>query len=124
MQNAQGICTGHKETIIYFVDSDENRRYIVEVILIKGHYFIETPCSWTPSFGMDTLDGNLAQDGEEWILVQELNYESKRLPVLFGNRDKTHFNDYLKLVGLPHSGQESNVTQATSKANKKKWWKF
>ena len=124
MENAPSICKGHKETIIHFVDSNENRRYIVEVILNKGCYYIETPCTWTPSLDMDTLDGNLAQDGEEWILVQELNYEPKRLPVLFGDKDKTYFNDYLKLVGLPHSAQESNGVQVSLKADKKKWWKI
>ncbi|HRH59749.1 MAG TPA: hypothetical protein PL045_04220 [Chitinophagaceae bacterium] len=122
MQKADGTCLGHKATTIYFIE--DNQKYLVEIETDKEKYYVETPCTFKPdySIGIDMVDGNLAEDAEAWILNQQLGQKSERLEAIFGDKDKIYFNDYLKMVGLLHEGQQRVTGQVDNK--EKKWWRF
>lgn len=139
----EGLCPGHKGTVIHLAGSGEDRRFIVEVKLAGGSCYIESPCTYTPAMGMDALDGHLAYDAEEWLLVQQLRVKPRRLRVVFGNNDRLIANDYIKSVSnirvsedaeyefeerptptLNNKTNEKAEQYSTLEKPKKKWWKF
>jgi hypothetical protein len=147
MEILESIAKGHLESIVYLTQLPAERTFIVEVVLEKGRFFIESPCTFTPSLGIDALDGNLIHDAEEWILMQQLNMKPRRLTRTFGNNDRRPYEDYIKIITAPHAGRnfqdvpvefEENIEKWTQKTTspttistdseakeiKKPWWKF
>lgn len=136
LEEHASICPGHKLTKTHITGPPEDRRYIVEVVLNKGTYFIEAPCTFTPALGLDVLDGNLVYDAEEWILVQELRLKPRRLRMIFGHEHRLPYQDYIKKVTAIHAGWKFQdleaefelpaplVVPVSPKSKRKKWWKF
>lgn len=143
MDKRESLCPGHRETIIHLAGSGNARRFIVEVILESGSCYIESPCTFTPAMGMDVLDGHLAYDAEEWLLVQCLRVLPRRLPYIYGSEDRLSADNYIKRVWnirLSHNAayefdrQTAAAEQGTASIIKeeefavgkpvKKWWLF
>ncbi len=133
LEEQRGICPGHKLTVTHVTDGEKERRYIVEVVLEKGRFFIEAPCTFTPSMGLDVLDGNLVNDAEEWILVQELKLRPRRLRHIFGHEHRLPYKDYIRVVTALHAGERFQDVDAVFDipeappppiAQRKRWWKF
>lgn len=73
MQEAGSLCPGHKGTTIWYID---DRSYIVEVQFdVYPSVYAQSLCSFTPTFGMDSTDGALAQGVEELILHEVLGFK-------------------------------------------------
>ncbi|MBS1560230.1 MAG: hypothetical protein JSS89_01360 [Bacteroidetes bacterium] len=132
MQVADSLCPSHIQTKVHYVASGEHRGYIVEVILVSGVFFIETPCTFTPTMGMDGVDGNLAQDAENWIIAEDLGQTSARVRSIFGSNDRIRSSEYLKLFGFPFHLIADSTSQSSSTTDipidqddvkKKPWWK-
>ena len=137
MESANSVCPGHDKTVVYLVEDAARRYYIVEVRLTKGTYYTKTPCTFTPTFGMDSIDGGFAQDAEEWIIEQHLQLKSSRLMHLFAGQSKISATEYLARVGFPvklyEEKEDLNVYQVllptdqsrtAPSSGKRKWWKF
>ena len=76
MQTAPGCCKGHESTTIWYT----GHSYVVEVqFSAHAPSYIESICTFTPTMGMDMIDGNLAQDAEEFVLQQVLSRPTQRL---------------------------------------------
>ncbi len=127
-----GLCDGHRCTKIHLAEESGNRRFVAEVVLESGHFFIEAPCTFTPAMGLDVLDGNLVNDAEEWILVQELNMKPRRLRIIFGNQSRLLYQDYIKIVSglraggfadIPVEFHDPGPVFAPLK-KRRSWWKF
>ena len=76
LQTAPSTCPGHDSTTIWYSD----RFYIVE-IRFTSHptIYIQSACTFTPTMGMDMIDGALAQDAEEFILQEVLGRKTNGL---------------------------------------------
>jgi hypothetical protein len=81
MQAAPSACVGHESTTIWYVaGTPAERFYIVEVCFSKHPpVYIQSLCTFTPTMGMDRVDGELAQDAEELILQEVLGRQTRRL---------------------------------------------
>lgn len=98
MDKAKSACAGHKETVVWY--SESLRSYVVEVIFdAKPTIYALSLCTFTPSFGMDIIDGQFAQDVEEYILFKELGYFSERLKI-FEGKDSVEIEKYFRARGI------------------------
>jgi hypothetical protein len=97
MQEAPAACPGHLGTTVWYV---ERRGYVVE-LRIRGRpsIFISSICTFTPSHGMDMIDGLFAQDVEEYVLNKELGLTSARLDI-FQDRSSVPVEEYLRARGV------------------------
>ena len=96
MESAPSQCEGHLgTTILHF-----NGGYVVRVRL-KDHsdVFVVTPCTVTPTFGMDMIDGMFAQDAEEFVLEQCLGQPTDLLAV-FGSDTQVAITTHLQSRGM------------------------
>ena len=142
LEEYRPICPGHVLTKVHYDGKPARKRFIVEVALEQGPFFIETLCTYTPALGIDALDGNLIRDAEEWILVRELKLKPRRLKLIFGAQEKLSCEDYLRFISNPHAGRrfqdipiEFDVPKASIGAGsagstgapperRKRWWQF
>ncbi len=97
MEEAPSACAGHSGTVIWYV---ANRCYVVQV-KISGKYsvFLSSLCTFTPTAGMDQVDGLFAQDVEEYVLQKELGFPTKRLGV-YKDRPSMPMDEYLRNRGV------------------------
>ncbi len=147
MEQHESIGLGHVLTKVHLAQAPAERRFILEVVLNKGRFFIESLCTYTPAMGMDLLDGNLVLDAEEWILIQELKMKPRRLGLIFGANDRIPTKEYIQFITSPHAGERfqdvpvefenaqrsssNKAAEETSASNEepkavkqKKWWQF
>lgn len=133
-------CSGHVGTRVhYHSDGEGLRRYLVEVELQSGVYWIEAPCTYLPAMGMDLLDGHLVLDAEEWVLVQRLRLKPRRLAYMFGAADRQETGEYIRRALAPHAGDRFQdvepefeagpadpltATGHTGREGARKWWQF
>ena len=76
LQAAPSACQGHEGTTIWHSD----KFYVVEVCFTSHPpIYVQSICSFTPTMGMDMIDGALAQDIEEFILYEVLGRPTHRL---------------------------------------------
>lgn len=134
METAPPVCLGHLGTTIWYSESGGIRRFIVQIDLQNhGPVYVVTPCTFIPTFGMDQVDGMLAQDAEEWVLDRELGYRCDRFGI-FEDADSVDTLTYLRARGFPPALEKVIRTQeeqpkqspAQSKAQQspKRWWQF
>jgi hypothetical protein len=115
MQDAPSLCDSHEGTVVWYTEKD----YIVEIKLRrKPSVYMVTPCTFTPTFGMDRIDGMFAEDAEAYVLQTELGHQSKRLAV-FEGKDSIDVESYLARRGMPVRTDKSPGAKA-----KVKWWQF
>ena len=96
IEGAPSLIEGHTRTIIWYAHESG---YILQIDLIDHEsVFINTPCTFTPTMGMDNIDGLFAQDAEEYILSCKLDYKTERLTV-FSSDDKIDVRSYLSIHG-------------------------
>jgi hypothetical protein len=97
MQDAPSVCPGHAGTTVWYV---ERQGYIVEV-RFDSHspVYIHSICTFTPTFGMDRIDGEFAQDVEEFVLQEVLGFQSKRLST-FDPASDIPVDKYLRAKGF------------------------
>ena len=97
MQNAPSSCPGHVGTTIWYV---ERQGYIVEV-RFDSHppVYIHSICTFTPTFGMDMIDGAFAQDAEEFVLHEVLGFQTQRLSAFPPSAD-IPIEQYLRARGF------------------------
>lgn len=82
MQEAPSLYKGHQGTTIWYSGREG---YILQIKLEnKPTILVRSICTFTPSMGMDRIDGEFAQDIEEYFLNKELGYESQRLNMFQG----------------------------------------
>lgn len=118
MQSAGSVCPGHLGTVAWYVS--DPRKYIVDVHLEPDrHVYVESICTITPSFGMDAVDGMFVQDIEEFVLAQNLGFETSRL-VVYGDEPDIPVTDYLNDRGI----MGEIVDDDSSNQRRKPWWKF
>ena len=70
LEEAPSACAGHLGTVIWYCGQ---KGYLVQV---KSDVFVFSPCTVTPRFGMDRIDGFFAQDIEAYVLNEELGFET------------------------------------------------
>ena len=100
MKEAASICDGHKKTIVWY--SETALTYILEIQFNdKPTIYAFSICTFTPNaaIGMDRVDGEFAQDVEEYIISKELNFVFSRLNI-FEGKDKVDIGEYFKKRGL------------------------
>jgi hypothetical protein len=96
LQDAPPACAGHAGTTVWYV---EQTGYIVEIRFDSLQPVdIHSLCTFTPTMGMDKIDGEFAQDAEEFILHELLAFPSKRLSV-YGDSPQIPIADYLRARG-------------------------
>jgi hypothetical protein len=116
MQEAPSVCPGHKSTTIWYAGKEG---YLVQVAFDeKPDVYVKTVCTVIPQFGMDSFDGMLAQDAEEYVLHNELGYETERLKV-FTDCDEVGIQTYLKSRGI-----NWEIKRCEPNGKRKPWWKF
>jgi hypothetical protein len=97
LQEAPSACPGHAETVVWYAGQ---RGYIIQVSFDdKPDVFATSLCTFTPTFGMDQIDGLFAQDIEEFILQRELGHPTERLNV-FEDRPSIPTETYLRSRGV------------------------
>ena len=97
LQKAPSACPGHAETVVWYAGQ---RGYVIQVRFEdKTDVFATSVCTFTPTFGMDRIDGLFAQDVEEFILQRELGLATERLNV-FRDRPSIPTEEYLRDRGL------------------------
>jgi hypothetical protein len=97
MQDAPSTCAGHMGTTVWYVDGFG---YIVEV-RFDSHpsVYAHSICTFTPTFGIDRIDGEFAQDVEEFLLGEVLGVKSRRLEV-FQKAAEVSTVQYLRVRGF------------------------
>jgi hypothetical protein len=111
MQTAPSLCVGHKETTVWYLKD----RYVIEIEFTSGQrILVESICTFTPTHGMDSFDGMVAQDKEEYFLKEELGRPTRRLDI-YKDRDAIPMLEYLDSRGLLPKDQAPK---------KKPWWRF
>ena len=97
MQEVPSLCEGHKGTIIWYVDK---KGYYVEIQFSKHPtIYAESICTFTPTMGMDRIDGSFAEDIEAYYLNKYLRFKSDRLK-LFEGKESVKIEPYLKNRGF------------------------
>jgi len=83
LQAAPSSCSGHDSTTIWYVAGTPVERFYVLEIRFSAHpsIYIQSICTFTPTMGMDMVDGALAQDIEELVLQEVLGRQTHRLDV-------------------------------------------
>jgi hypothetical protein len=77
LQTAPSSCPGHESTTIRYAEAFG---YIVEIRFANHKpIYARSICTFTPTMGMDRIDGELAQDVEEFVLQDVLGFKTKRL---------------------------------------------
>ena len=90
-QTAPASCPGHESTsgLVCRRHARSERFYVIEIRFSQHPpVHIQSICTFTPTMGMDRVDGELAQDAEELVL-QEVSFagvQSRRLPTSFQRR--------------------------------------
>jgi hypothetical protein len=97
MQDAPPSCPGHAGTTVWYV---EREGYIIEV-RFDSHppVYAHSICTFTPTFGMDRIDGEFAQDVEEFVLYEVLGFQSQRLAA-FPSSSDIPIEQYLRARGV------------------------
>ena len=97
MQEVPPVCKGHDGTIIWYVDK---KGYFLEIKFTDyPTVYAESICTFTPTFGMDQIDGAFAEEVEAYYLKQKLKFESDRLNI-FKSKDTVKIEPYLKDRGF------------------------
>lgn len=97
LEQAPPACAGHSGTVVSYA---AGKGYIIQVSLDgKPDVMATSICTFTPTMGMDQIDGLFAQDVEEFILNRELAYPTNRLDV-FEGRDSIPAEKYLGNRGV------------------------
>ena len=97
MQDAPSACPGHAGTTVWYV---EREGYIIE-IRFDSHspVYIHSISTFTPTFGMDRIDGAFASDAEEWVLHEVLGFQCQRLSAFPPSAD-IPIDQYLRARGF------------------------
>jgi hypothetical protein len=97
MQDAPPSCPGHVGTTVWYV---EREGYIIEV-RFDSHppVYAHSICTFTPTLGMDRIDGEFAQDVEESVLHEVLGFQSHRLAT-FQSASDIPIEQYLRARGI------------------------
>ena len=91
------MCEGHLGTEVWYAGT---LGYVLKVKLKdKADVHVMSICTFTPTFGMDAIDGSFAQDVEEYILFQELGRPSDRIAI-FESKGKAEITEYLNSRGF------------------------
>jgi hypothetical protein len=97
LQDAPAACAGHAGTSIWYVGQTG---YIVEVRFdSREPVYIHSICTFTPTAGMDKIDGEFAQDAEEYVLRELVGFPTERLAV-YRNLPHVPMADYLRQRGI------------------------
>lgn len=111
MDTGEVLCEGHLGTTIWCAESVG---YVVEVrIESRGAVRAVSPCTVTPTFGMDALDGMFAEDREAYILQKVLGRPTKRLDVFQGG-DSVDALEYLTVRGVLPDPKRQAILAALS----------
>jgi hypothetical protein len=77
MGEGESLHPGHTGTTVWYTDSDG---YILEMRFTdRPDLCVKSPCTFTPTFGLDAVDGQVAQDVEEYVLFKLLGRPCPRL---------------------------------------------
>lgn len=115
IDKAPSMCDGHSGTTVWYAGQ---RGYVVEVRLVNHEPIrVESICTFTPTFGMDRIDGMIAQDVEEYILSKELGRPTNCLDV-YGS------NESVDPIGYLHARGLTQVKHLNETSPKRPWWKF
>jgi hypothetical protein len=81
LQTAPSSCSGHESTTVWYVAGTPADRFYVVEVRFSQHppVCIQSICTFTPTMGMDMVDGALAQDAEELVLQEVLGQQTHRL---------------------------------------------
>jgi hypothetical protein len=96
LQDGPSVFTGHAGTTVWYV---EQLGYIIEIRFdFHPSVHIHSICTVAPTFGMDMIDGEFAQDAEEHALHEVLGYQGQRLSAFPADAD-IPTNHYLRMRG-------------------------
>jgi hypothetical protein len=113
-QRSPGIAPDHRGSTVWYVPRDEGGYFVLQVDFDgRPSVLVETICTFTPTWGIDAVDGMLIEDAEHMVLGEQLGFASSRLDV-YGSASEVDPIQYLRARG---------TTVETSSA-KKKWWQF
>ena len=112
MQRSPGIVPGHRGSTVWYVQRGEGGYFILQIEL-EDHppVLVETICTFTPTWGVDSIDGMLIEDAEHLVLSEKLGIATSRLDV-YGIASEVDPIEYLRTRG------------ATIETSLKKWWQF
>ena len=111
MQEAPSCHEGHLSTEVWYAES---RGYILKILFSDGAIkFILSMCTFTPTMGMDSIDGLFASDAEEFAIQDYLGVRSPRMDI-FKNNIEIATDVYLSNYGV---GVQLNDKSTP-------WWKF
>lgn len=97
LEQAPSACPGHTSTVVWYA---KDKGYIIQVMMEgKAAVLATSICTFTPTMGMDQIDGLFAQDVEEFILHRDLGQPTQRLDV-FQWRDSIPVEEYLRNRGV------------------------
>jgi len=77
LHTASPSCSGHEGTTIWYAEAFG---YVIEIRFTeRPTIYVQSICTFTPTMGMDRVDGEIAQDVEEYILHEVLGFQTTRL---------------------------------------------
>lgn len=112
----KSLCPGHVSSILWFTSGTELNAYVLQV-RVEGRpdEMIVIPCSHFPTWGVDIVDGWLAEDAEHFVLHEGLGFPTDRLQI-FGDADDIEPIPYLESRGFQF---EYNTA-----VRRRRWWQF
>jgi hypothetical protein len=114
MQRSPGIVTGHRGSTVWYVPRGEGGYFVLQVEFDDQlPSLVETICTFTPTWGIDAVDGMLIEDAEHLALNEKLGFASSRLDV-YGSAPEVDPIEYLRARGAT---VETGPTP-------RKWWQF
>jgi hypothetical protein len=114
MQRSPGIVPGHSGSTVWYVRRGEGGYFVLQVELDgQPPVLVETICTFTPTWGIDAVDGMLIEDAEHLVLNEKLGVATSRLDV-YGSAADVDPVAYLR----------TRSATVETKAAKKKWWHF
>jgi hypothetical protein len=99
MESVAGSVAGHTRTEVWYV-APPSGHYLLRLTFDRHpDAFARSICTYTPSLGMDRIDGCFAEDVEAYVVERVLGVHHPRLDV-FGQNGTIEMRQYLKVHGM------------------------
>jgi hypothetical protein len=114
MQRSASIVSGHRGSIVWYLPRGEGGYFVLQVDFEdRPSVLMEAICTFTPTWGIDSIDGMLIEDAEHLVLSESLGFNTPRLDV-YGSALELNPIAYLTARGVTFK----------HKSDRKKWWQF
>lgn len=113
MQRSPSIVPGHRGSTVWYLPRGKGGYFVLQVEFDdQPSVLLETVCTFTPTWGIDAVDGMLIEDAEHLVLNEKLGFVTSRLDV-YGSTPEVDPVEYLR-----------SRSATVDIVKPKKWWQF